>query len=333
MIKAKLKWLAILASIVMIMLLPLIVKDEYTLTILDLVGIYVILASSLNLLVGYTGQISFAHVAFYAIGGYTSTLLVTKLGWSFWLAMPMAGLVAALVSIPVGFIVLRFRKHVFVLVTLSLSEIIRLLIYNFDSITGGPNGIFNIPRPDNLRIFGLVWDFSTPNGIYWLLATATIITIFCMRAIVRSSMGLALKSIRENETYASFSGINVSAYKNAVFIIGALFAGLAGSLYAHLIGYISPYAFTVAESINILLMIVFGGMGTILGPVIGASLLVSLPEFLRSVSDYRMIIYGALLVIVILFMPQGILGMVQSLWRRRPYNSEITANSKLNGKG
>lgn len=333
MIKAKRKWLAILASIVMIMLLPLIVKDEYTLTILDLVGIYVMLASSLNLLVGYTGQISFAHVAFYAIGGYTSTLLVTKLGWSFWLALPMAGLVAALVSIPVGFIVLRFRKHVFVLVTLSLSEIIRLMIYNFDSFTGGPNGIFNIPRPDNIQFFGFVWDFGTPNGIYWLIATVTILSVLSIRAIVRSSVGLALKSIRENETYASFSGINVSAYKNAAFIIGALFAGFAGSLYAHLIGYISPYAFTVAESINILLMIVFGGMGTILGPVIGAGLLVSLPEFLRSLADYRMLIYGALLVLVISFMPQGILGMVQSLWQRRPYSPEVTANSKDNGKG
>lgn len=331
--KVKWKMLTIVASIVMIMLVPLIVKDEYTLTILDLVCIYVMLASSLNLLVGYTGQISFAHVAFYAIGGYTSTLLVTKLGWSFWLALPIAGLVAALVSIPVGFIVLRFRKHVFVLVTLSLSEIIRLMIYNFDSFTGGPNGIFNIPRPDNIQLFSFFWDFSTPSGIYWLLATVTILSVFSIRAIVKSSMGLALKSIRENETYASFSGINVSAYKNAAFIIGALFAGFAGSLYAHLIGYISPYAFTVAESINILLMIVFGGMGTILGPVIGAGLLVFLPEFLRSLADYRMLIYGALLVIVILFMPQGILGMVQSLWQRRPYSPEVTANNKVNGRG
>lgn len=331
MIKVKRKGLGILALIVLIMILPLIVKDEYTITILDLVGIYVILASSLNLLVGYAGQISFAHVAFYAIGGYISTLLVTKLGCSFWLALPTAGLSAAIVSIPVGLIVLRFRKHVFVLVTMSLSEIIRLMIYNFDSFTGGPNGIFNIPRPDNIRIFSYSLDFSTPNGIYWLIATITIISVLVIRAIISSSVGLALKSIRENETYASFSGINVRAYKNAAFIIGALFAGIAGSLYVHLIGYISPYAFTVLESINILLMIVFGGMGTILGPVIGAGLLVSLPEFLRSMADYRMLIYGALLVLVILFMPQGILGMVQSLWHWRPY--KVKANRKVNERG
>jgi len=320
-----------LVTLVVLMMVPFMVADEYLLTVLNMIGIYVILASSLNLIVGYTGQLSFAHIAFFGIGAYTSGLLGTKLGISFWLGLPAAGAVAAIVGFVVGLIALRFGSHIFVLVTLSLGEIIRLVFYNWVELTGGPDGLFGISRPENISLLGITWDFSTPAGIYRLIMIFAVISVIIIWLIVRSSVGRALIAIRENETFAEFCGINVWFYKNLSFTIGALFAGIAGSVYAHFFGYIAPSSFNTMEAIYLVLMPFFGGIGTIAGPIIGTFLLISLPEFLRVLADYRMTIMGLLLVLIILIMPQGIVGAIQSLYIRlkagRSSRAEISAGS------
>lgn len=286
---------------------------EYLLHILVITGIYIILTLSLNLVVGYTGLASLGHAAFSCVGAYTSALLALNYGVSPWLGLIIGACAAAILGIVIGSPSLRLKGDYLALATFGLGVIVYSVAKNWISVTRGPMGLPGIP---GFSIFGVgiseIWAYLV------LVAACVFVTYIVMNRIVSSPFGRMLRGIREDETAALAIGKDVKKYKIIVFVIGAFFAGIAGSLYAHYITFIDPSSFTVMESITILLMVVFGGMGSLSGSFVGAAVLVILPELLRFVglpssiaAPLRQMIYGLLLVILVLKRPQGILGKYQ----------------------
>lgn len=284
-------------------ILPLVIADQYILRLMTISGIYIILAVSLNFVTGYAGQFCLGWAAFYGIGAYTSALSVSKLGLNFWLAFPMAGIVAALFGIILAIPTMRLRDIYLALTTLGFGEIVRLVLLNWTDLTRGSMGIPGIPAPE---LFGQTLD--SPFFYYYFIFTLVLLVIGAVQRIIDSRMGRALIAIRENEIAAKSVGINTTAYKIQAFAVGAFFSGLAGSFYAHYSSYIDPNAFGFGESIAILAMVVLGGMGSTVGAIFGAVLLSLLPEVLRGLAEYRMIIFGSILMIVMLVRPQGFFG-------------------------
>jgi branched-chain amino acid transport system permease protein len=284
---------------------------EYLLHIFVIAGIYIILTLSLNLIVGFTGLPALGHAAFSCIGAYTSSLLALKIGLSPWIGLFIGACVAALSGIVIGYPAVRLKGDYLALSTFGLGVIVYSIAKNWVSLTRGPMGLPGIP---GFSVFGFrlsgIWS-------YLLLVSAFVAaTIFTINRIVNSPFGRTLRSIREDEIASQALGKNTTKYKLLVFIIGAFFAGIAGSLYAHYITFIDPSSFTVMESITILLMVIFGGMGSIPGSIIGAVLLVVFPELLRFLgmpssiaAPMRQMIYGLLLVVLMLKRPQGIMGV------------------------
>lgn len=283
---------------------------EYFLHILIISGIYVILTLSLNLIVGFTGLPSMGHAAFSCIGAYTSSLLALNMGLSPWIGLLVGACVAALSGILIGYPSVRLKGDYLALTTFGLGVIVYSIAKNWVSLTRGPMGLPGIP---GFSIFGFqlseIWSYLL------LVLVSVIVTVFIIKRIVNSPFGRILRSIREDEIASEVLGKNISKYKLLVFIIGAFFAGIAGSLYAHYITFIDPSSFTVMESITILLMVIFGGMGSISGSVVGALILVVFPELLRFVgmpssiaAPVRQMIYGLLLITLMLKRPQGIMG-------------------------
>jgi branched-chain amino acid transport system permease protein len=283
---------------------------EYLLHILVIAGIYIILTLSLNLVVGFTGLPALGHAAFSCIGAYVSALLALNYGVSPWLGLIIGACVAAVLGIVIGASSLRLKGDYLALATFGLGVIVYSVAKNWVLVTRGPMGLPGIP---GFSFFGCpiqaVWAYLI------LVTFFVLLTFFIIRRIVNSPFGRILRAIREDETATLAVGKDVNKYKIIVFVIGAFFAGVAGSLYAHYITFIDPSSFTLMESITILLMVVFGGMGSLSGSFIGAAVLVILPELLRFVgmpssiaAPLRQMIYGLLLVVLMLKRPQGILG-------------------------
>jgi branched-chain amino acid transport system permease protein len=267
-----------------------------------LAGIYIILAVSLNLIVGYAGQVSLGHAAFYGIGAYASTLVAMSWEVPYPLAALWAMLVSGLCGLALGLPTLRLKEDYLAIVTLGFGVIIDLVIRNLE-ITGGPDGIVGVPTP---VILGL--SFRNPLLYLLLVALAVGLTLLFTYLLVNSYHGRALKAIRDHEITAQVMGINSSAYKVAIFALAAALAGLAGSLFAHYIKHINYESFGLHTSILIVCMVVLGGMGSILGSVLGAIILTVLPETLRQFQSYQDLIYGGLLVALLVWRPQGLLG-------------------------
>lgn len=282
--------------------LPFFVRD-YVLDVAILSCIYIILALGLNVVVGFAGLLNLGFVAFYAIGAYTYALLNTKLGIGFWSALPFSLLLTTISGFLLAIPALRLRGDYLAIVTLGFGEIVRLILNNWDSLTKGPNGVSGISTP---IIFS--FTFSKLSHFYYLLIFFVIITIFVTKRVHKSRIGRAWIAIREDEIAASTIGINTTMYKLYAFAFGAFWAGLAGSIFAAKMQFVSPESFTFMESVLILCMVILGGLGSIGGVVLGAFLLVLLPELLREVQLYRMLALGAGLVILMIFRPQGLLG-------------------------
>jgi branched-chain amino acid transport system permease protein len=283
---------------------------EYFLHILVITGIYIILTLSLNLVVGYTGLAVLGHAAFSCMGAYVSSLLALNYGLSPWIGLFVGACVAALLGVVIGFPSLRLKGDYLALATFGAGVIVYSVAKNWVAVTRGPMGLPGIP---GFSIFGVqlsgVWQYLI------LVTVFVLITHFVIRRIVKSPFGRILRGIREDEVAALAMGKNINKYKIIVFVVGAFFAGIAGSLYAHYITFIDPSSFTVMESIAILLMVVFGGMGSLAGSFVGAAVLVILPELLRFLgmpssvaAPLRQMIYGLLLIVLMLKRPQGVLG-------------------------
>lgn len=286
---------------------------EFILHILVISGIYVIFSVSLDLIVGYTGLAALGHAAFSAIGAYTSSLLALKLGLSPWIGLLAGGCVAAFLSIVIAFPALRLKGDYFALATFGAGLIVHAVARNWVSVTRGPLGLAGIPT---FSIFGL--SLYLPSLYLFVVVAFVLLTVFIIRRVVNSPFGRTLRSIREDEIASEALGKNVMKHKILVFVIGAFFAGIAGSLYAHYITFIDPSSFTIMESITILLMVIFGGMGTIKGSVVGAIALIAFPEFLRLLgmpssiaAPFRQMLYGLLLVVLMIWRPQGLMGKHQ----------------------
>jgi len=267
--------------------------NDYNARIIINIGIYIIMALGLNLITGVTGQLSLGHAAFMSIGAYTSSLISMKLGLPFGVALLGGSLSAAFFGVLLGFPTLRLTGDYLAMATLGFAEIVRVILINLE-VTGGALGLSPIPHKTTMP----------------LVLILVVLVVFAMTRIERSRFGRALLAIREDEIAAETMGINTFRYKIVAFALGSFCAGLGGSLYAHFITYINPVDFGFNKSIEILNMVVLGGMGSIPGTILGSVVLTIAPEFLRFVEQYRMLFYGALLVIMMIFRPNGLLGGV-----------------------
>ncbi|HUX88692.1 MAG TPA: ABC transporter permease [Chloroflexota bacterium] len=296
------RWQLGLVGLVLIVGLPLF-AGNYVLQIAAIVAIFTILALSMTLLAGTAGQISLGQAGLFAIGAYTSALLTKEHGWPFWFALPAAGLLAALIGAIVVAPSLHLRGHYVAIVTLGIGAMVTSVLLNFESLTHGPLGVTNIPPP---VIFG--YAIEQPRD-YYLLSLAVLLLCAGLTArLQRSHLGRIWRSIREDEIAAQSFGVHLAGYKSLVFAIGAFMAGLGGSLLAHQYTYISPDIFDVTISVLALTIVVMGGMSNVLGALVGAIVLVGGPEFFRPLHDVRMLGYGILLLLLVRFRPQGILG-------------------------
>lgn len=283
---------------------------EYFLHILIISGIYIILTLSLNLILGYTGIPALGHIAFACVGAYTSSLLALNYGISPWIGLLIGACFSSVLGLVIGFPSMRLKGDYLALATFGFGVIVYSVSKNWVNLTRGPMGLPGIPK------FNILGFELQPVGAYLILVIVfVIITTFVINRIVDSPFGRNLRSIREDEIASLSIGKNINKYKLTVFVIGAFFAGIAGSLYAHYITFIDPSSFTVMESIAVLLMVVFGGMGNIKGSFIGALVLVIFPEMLRFLgmpssvaAPLRQMIYGLLLIVLMLKRPQGIIG-------------------------
>ena len=283
---------------------------EYLLHILIISGIYIILTLSLNLIVGYTGLPALGHIAFACVGAYTSSLLALNFGVSPWIGLLIGACLAALLGLIIGIPSIRLKGDYLAIATFGFGVIVYSVSKNWVELTRGPMGLPGIPK---FSLFGFELQ---PVWTYLILVIVFVaLTGFAINRIVHSPFGRILRSIRDDEIASLSIGTNVNKYKLIVFIIGASFAGIAGSLYAHYITFIDPSSFTVMESIAVLLMVVFGGMGSIRGSFVGALALVIFPEMLRFLgmpssvaAPLRQMIYGLLLIVLMLKRPQGIIG-------------------------
>lgn len=290
------------ALLVFLIALPVLARD-YLLDVAILAGIYMILALGLNVVVGFAGLLNLGFVAFYAIGAYAFALLNVKLGLGFWESLPLCLLVATISGFILAIPALRLRGDYLAIVTLGFGEIVRLILNNWDSLTNGPNGISGISTPS---LFGL--SMSGMNRYYYIVLFAVVLTALAVKRVRSSKIGRAWIAIREDEIGASSVGINTTRYKLYSFAFGAFWAGGAGALFSAKMRFVSPESFTFMESVLILCMVILGGLGSIRGVIIGAALLVVLPEVLREVQLYRMLALGAGLIAVMVFKPQGLFG-------------------------
>jgi branched-chain amino acid transport system permease protein len=299
---------------------PLVVTSEYLLNIAVLAGIYVVLASSLNITNGYAGLFSFGHAAFYGIGAYTAAILATRASLPFWLTLPLAGVVAGCVGAVIALPALRLRGIFLALVTIGFQEITYLVTMNWISLTRGPMGIPKIPPASLLGV-----EVQGNRGYVYLVLVLDVIVIFVVSRLVTSRVGRALVAMREDELAAAACGVSPVRSKVLAFVVATFFAGVAGGFFAHHARFVSADSFRLDETFVILTMLIVGGMGSVVGPVLGAVFLVILPEASRVLAEYRGVVYGVILIGVILFRPHGIAGMpglIQPLGARPPEREE-----------
>lgn len=267
--------------------------------------LYVVLGLGLNIIVGVAGLLFLGHAAFYAIGAYSYALLNHYFGIGFWVALPLGGLFACLGGIMLAFPVLRLRGDYLAIVTLGFGEIIRLVLENWGSLTGGPSGISNIDRPG---FFGMELSVADANiYIYYIVLALAIITMIAVQRLKNSRIGRALQALREDEIACQAMGIDRVNVKLMAFGLGTAWAGFAGVIFAAKTTFINPASFTFMESAIILSIVVLGGMGSNLGVILGSAFLVLMPEYLRAFSEYRMIIFAAAMVLMMVFRPQGLI--------------------------
>ena len=295
---------ASLGIVLVVMLAMPHVSSFYQTNIMISALLYVMLALGLNIAVGIAGQLVLGYVAFYAVGAYTYALLNQAFGIGFWACLPVGGFMAVLFGLALGFPVLRLRGDYLAIVTLGFGEIVRLTLLNWASLTGGSGGIKDIPAPG---FFGMDMDINMSTMfVYYIVLAAVIVTIVVISRLKNSRVGLALQALREDEIACEAMGINLARVKLSAFALSSCWAGFAGVIFAAKTSFINPASFTFMESAMILSMVVLGGMGSIVGVVIAAMILILAPEYLRAFSEYRMLIFGAIMVIMMIFRPQGL---------------------------
>ena len=295
--------LIIVIMSVLALLYPLVFNTPYLITIATMSGIYAILALSLNVMTGYTGVVTLGHAAFFGIGAYTSALLARNMGWNFVITFFAAMIISAFFGILLGLATLRLSGRYLTIVTLSFCEIVRIMLINLEWLTRGPLGITNIRRPEILG-----FSFRSPISYYYLVLVCIVFVLLIVKTLMNSRIGRGITALKNDEIAAMSMGIKVFQYKLIAFAFSSMIAGLGGALYAHFISFIDPFSFGFEQSILILSMSIIGGLGNQFGSIFGAVALIMIPEVLRPLMAVRLVLYGAALVLVVLFRPKGLFG-------------------------
>ena len=301
------KYIPAAILIALFLLFPFISQNRYTISVMTLAGIYTIMVIGLNLLMGYAGQISLGHAGFFGIGAYCSGLLNVKLGFSPWIAAIVAILFTAGIAYLIGIPTLKLKGHYLAMATLGFGEVIFVFLTKMDWLTGDPDGL---PGIQPFSIWRLRFSSNFATGQYFLAWIAVLVVLIISLNITKSRVGRAFRAIHGSELAASGMGVDIAKYKIQVFVISAVYAALAGCLYAHFRQFIASSSFHLQTSIRLVTMVVVGGMGTVWGAVLGAVLLTWLPEWLTWVNEYDIMVYGGFLMVVMIFAPGGLVGMV-----------------------
>lgn len=299
----------VIAALTTILLIIPQFASNYVVYVVILAMLYAMLTASYDLLTGYTGPLSFCHAAFYGLGAYTSALLTLKTGMSFWLAFPISGVWVFLFAAAVGYPALKIRGHYFAVTTFFFGHFVYLFLLNSRKLTNGPLGLRGIRPPDS--VLGI--DFSSLTASYYLVLFFGVLFIVFLHLLVHSRIGRCLISIRENEDLAESIGINTSFYKVLAFSISAGLAGMAGSLFAHFFRLLHPSTFSWMISEMIVIMALVGGLGTLIGPMIGAGVVTFFLELMRFAPELRFVIWSVMLIMVLLIEPKGLMGIIRRI--------------------
>ena len=305
------RWLPLVAFLAVVGAVPAVSPNAYALNVLGFIGINVLLATGLNLLMGYAGQVSLGHAGFWGLGAYISGVLTARFGWP---PLPAAALAVSgtcLVAFGVGLPTLRLKGHYLAMATLGTGVILQVLFVQCASLTGGPSGLVDVP---NFSVGP--FEVRTPLQNYYLIWSCVAIGLVGALNLSMSRIGRALNAIKGSEVAAECAGVPTHEYKVAVFVLSAAYAAVAGTLYVHFINFVAPEPFGFMGSVLLLTMVVVGGIGTFWGPVIGGSLMTVLPEYLRAYEGLEVLLYGLILVLVMMFVPQGFASLFRWLPRR-----------------
>jgi branched-chain amino acid transport system permease protein len=306
------RWLQALILALLVLLAGSLLPGTYYVTLLNLIGIHIIIVLGLNLLMGYAGQISLGHAAFYGLGAYASGILTATYKVEPVLALLAGLLLSALVAVLVGIPALKLRGYYLAMATLGFGIIVAIALQQLDWLTGGPSGFMGIPP---FRLFG--WQFQSPTAGFYLVWAAVGLLLFLSLNIVDSRLGRALRAIHDSETAALAMGVDAQRLKLLIFVVSALYASLAGSLLAHTTNFIAPSSFGFMFSIKLVTMVVVGGMASIWGSFLGAAVLTILPELLAVFHDLEVVIFGLILMVVMIFLPRGLVRGLLDLWEFR----------------
>ncbi len=292
-------YLLIFAAIIFV--LPAFLQNNYHLMVLNVAALNILVVVGLNLLMGYAGQISLGHAAFFGLGAYISAVLTTTYGFPIWPTILLAMVITGMVALAIGIPTLKLEGHYLVMATLGFNVIVYIVMIQLEPVTGGPSGFSGIPR---LQAAGFVFD--SDRKIYFLLWAVSIGSLLLSLNLIHSRVGRAMAALSQNEIAARCAGIDTERYKVKIFVLSAVLASLAGSLYAHYLTFISPGTFSFFYSLQVVTMVLVGGMGSLWGSLFGALLLTILPEALHAVKEYNVLLYGLILMVALVFFPHGL---------------------------
>ena len=301
-----------------IILIPFFVESKYYFIVLNVIGLNTIVVVGLNLLIGFAGQISLGHAAFYGLGSYFSGILTVNYGFPLWPAMVIGMLATGSIAYLVGYPSLKLKGHYLVMATLGFSIIVYILMGELEYFTGGHDGLIGIPP---LSIGGIEFDTDLKN--FYLIWAFVFVSMLIARNLLNSRVGRALRAIHGSEVAANSLGVNTANYKVKVFVLSAMFASISGSLYAHYITFISPSTYDFYYSIQVVSMVIVGGMGSLWGSLFGAALLTSISEAFHIAKQYHVIAYGLFLSLVLIFLPDGILVSIHNYYLKRKTKKHI----------
>lgn len=319
--------LGMAGALALMLVLPLLSADAYLMHVMVLVMIFGIFASAWNLVAGFAGLKTFGHHAFFGLGAYGSALLAIHLGWSPWLTLWLGGAIAALAGLVIGTPILRIRSvpHV-AIVTLGFAEIVRICIANLSGLTRGEMGLWGIPQFEGFTLPGIgrvAFGPADKVSFYYLSLALTVLTLAVIVRLMRSRTGLAMLAMRDSENAAESLGVNLTRMKLMVFALSAFITGIAGGLYAHYLSILTPgSAVGIDLMISIIAMVLVGGISTFAGPIVGALALTVLIEALRDLENYRLLGYGLLIVLIVMFLPRGLVTLRERLLPARPQPQE-----------
>ncbi|WP_334188440.1 branched-chain amino acid ABC transporter permease [Noviherbaspirillum sp.] len=314
---SKIGWLLLIA---LGLAFPFLVGNDYHLTVMSMAYIFAIGTIGLNLITGYTGQFNLAHAGFMAVGAYTVGILTVDYQVPFWIAFALSGVVAAVIGFFVGIVSLRLKGHFFSIFTLCIGYIMFLLIEKWESLTHGTVGIIGIPAPP--PIGGI--DFETPRAQYYMVLFFLVISVWVMHRIVNSLLGRTFVAIRNSDDLAEALGINLMRNKVLSFMLSVFYAGMAGGLYAGTVRFIGPGIAGVEHAFDMTMFMLVGGIGTLFGPLLGALSMPWITQYLQFLQDYRFLVFGPLLILLIIFLPNGIVGTYLG-WKARSASRSAAA--------